>query len=207
MAISDTVKSEEFSILAAIERLKGKEGYLYLFPSELNLARAVKNPQGVEFRLQKLLDRWNSYFDYFLLDCAPTDTVLTATALMAANYVLVPIRPDRFSILGYGMMQEVLRNFKSDYPDPNNVKDLGVVFTQVSRQEHAIERKCKEEVAKAAPYVFRSEIHESKSTYLRAMYEKTPAFDTRFARELTKAEIVSLTNEIDERIGELEDSI
>jgi len=197
------VTQEEISILAKIEHQKVKKGYLYLLPSELALARAVKNPQGVEFRLQKLLDRWSKYFDYVLIDCAPTDTVLTATALMASNYVLVPIQPDRFSILGYGMMQEVLVNFRSDYPDPKKVVDLGVVFTQVSRKNHPIEKKCKEDVMKAAPYVFKTEIHRSNA-YLRAVYEKTPIFDTRFARALTRSEILSLAREMGERIAKIE---
>lgn len=203
MAIDETVKSEEFSILANIEHWKSGKGYLYLLPSELDLARAVKNPQGVEFRLQKLLERWGTYFDYILIDCAPTDTVLTATALMASNYVLVPIQPDRFSILGYGMMREVLDNFRSDYPDPQKVADLGVVFTQVSREDHPIEGKCKKDVTKAATYVFRSEIHRSNA-YLRAVYEKTPIFDTRFARYVTRGEILSLAREMRERIEKIE---
>lgn len=203
MTISETVTQEEISILAKIEHQKVREGYLYLLPSELALARAVKNPQGVEFRLQKLLDRWSKYFDYILIDCAPTDTVLTATALMASNYVLVPIQPDRFSILGYGMMQEVLVNFRSDYPDPKKVADLGVVFTQVSRENHPIEKKCKEDVMKAAPYVFKTEIHRSNA-YLRAVYEKTPIFDTRFARAVTRTEILSLAREMGERIAKIE---
>lgn len=203
MLVKEKVKDTEFSILSKIEHGKTKKGYLYLLPSELELAKAVKNPQGVEFRLQKLLDRWNTYFDYVLLDCAPTDTVLTATALMASNYVLVPIQPDRFSILGYGMMQEVLRNFKSDYPDPNQVADLGVVFTQVSSEAHPLEGRCKEDVKKAAPYVFKTEIHTSDS-YLRAVYEKTPIFDTRFAREVPKTEVLSLAEELNARISGLE---
>jgi chromosome partitioning protein len=99
MPLSSKPTDDEFSILAPIDRV-GKGAYLFLLPSELELARAVKNPQGVEFRLHKLLQRWERYFDYAFIDCAPTDTVLTATALMAANFVLVPMRPDRFSILG-----------------------------------------------------------------------------------------------------------
>jgi chromosome partitioning protein len=201
----DTVKREEFSILASIERNNAKKSYLYLLPSELDLAKAVKNPQGVEFRLQKLLDRWENYFDYVLLDCAPTDTVLTATALMASNYVLVPIKPDRFSILGYGLMQETLANFQSDYPNPKKVADLGVVFTSVSIEPHPIEAKCKADVKKSAQYIFKTEIHISTS-YLRAVYEKTPIFDTRFAHSVPRGEMVALASEISARIAAIEGS-
>lgn len=200
MQIKEPVKQNEFSILAQIERRS--TGYLYLLPSELELARAVKNPQGVEFRLQKLLERWRQYFDYVLIDCAPTDTVLTATALMASNFVLVPIQPDRFSILGYGMMEKVLESFKSDYPDPNNVQDLGVVFTRVSKPENEIQARCKAEIAQNASHLFDTEIHDSNS-YLRSVYEKTAVFDTRFSRAIVKSEITQLLDEIEIRVMEL----
>ncbi len=201
MPLTSKPTDDEFSILAPIDRV-GKGAYLFLLPSELELARAVKNPQGVEFRLHKLLQRWERYFDYAFIDCAPTDTVLTATAFMAANFVLVPMRPDRFSILGYGLMKEVIDNFRRDYPDPSNVQDLGVVFTRVSKTPHPIELECKTSVKKIASYVFKTEIHESTS-YLRSVHQQSPVFETPYARELTKASINSLVAEMNQRIASL----
>ncbi len=178
------------------------KGGLYLLPSELELARAVKNPQGVEFRLTKYLEPIASEFDYAFIDCAPTDTVLTATALMAANYVLVPIRPDRYSILGYGLMKRVLEEFRNTYPDPKNVRDLGVVFMQVSRAYEQIEASCKRDITKEASYVFDAEIPTSK-TFLRAVHERSPAIDTRYARQLTIASLNDVMDELEARIQSL----
>ena len=201
LAIASKPSKEEFSILAPIE-YKSQSSYLFLLPSELELASAVKNPQGVEFRLQKTLSRWEEYFDYAFIDCAPTDTVLTATALMASNYVLVPMKPDRFSVLGYGLMNEVLQTFRGDYPDPSNVQDLGVVFTRVAVPENTIEKECKALVSKSASHVFKTEIRES-SSYLRSAHEQSPVFDTRYVRELTKSSITALVAEMNERIRAL----
>ncbi len=154
-------------LLAPIEEFSDGS-HLFLLPSELDLSRAVKNPQGVEFRLQKALDSWAEDFDYAFVDCAPTDTVLTATALMASDFVLVPMRPDRFSIVGYGLMKRVLESFRTDYPDPKHVQDLGVVFTMVSSTPDSLEKRARVQLAKDAPYVFETEIPESRS-YLRSM--------------------------------------
>lgn len=176
-----------------------KRGYgLWLIPSDLKLAKCVKNPQGVEYRLNRRMEYLDSYFDYAFIDCAPGDTVLTATAMMAADYVLVPIKPDRFSVVGYSMMLEVIDNFRYDYPDPKKVKDLGVVFTQVIGSSE-IEDQCKSDVAEKASHVFKTEIKSSRS-YLKSVSDQTPVFDTRYARLITKQSIASLVKEIEERI-------
>ena len=76
-------------------------GLLDFVPSELDLSRAIKAPAEIPYKLEKDLKEVRSDYDYVIIDCAPTDSILTDTAMMASNYVLVPMRPDRFSILGY----------------------------------------------------------------------------------------------------------
>ena len=127
--------------------------------------------------------------------------MLTATALMSSDFVLVPIKPDRFSIVGYSMMQEVIDNFRYDYPDPQRVQDLGVVFTQVTGDSD-IENECKREVAEGASYVFKTEIKASKS-YLRSVMTQKPVFHTQYARLITKQNIRALSNEMEVRINSL----
>lgn len=186
--------------LYGVETSRVRESGLWLIPSDLKLAKAVKNPQGVEYRLHRRMEHWQ-FFDYIFIDCAPGDTVLTATALMCSDFVLVPIKPDRFSVVGYGMMHEVINNFRYDYPDPKNVKDLGVVFNQVTGGSY-IEDQCKKDVAQEAPYVFKTEINTSRS-YLRSLSDQEPVFDTRYARQITKSTINDLVDEISIRIAEL----
>lgn len=194
--------SKLLRLCVQIERDAKANSYLFLLPSDLALATAVKNPQGVEFRLQKVLDAWSQWFDYVFIDCAPTDTVLTATALMSSDFLLVPMRPDRFSILGYEMIKESVTRFRTDYPDPKRVRDLGVVFTSVSREPDPIELECKAKVKAAAEYAFSTEIHASR-TYLRAANEQTAVFDTRYARQLTRQDIDQFVAEMLRRISHL----
>ncbi len=187
-----------FKELHMVEVSKDQNVGLWLIPSDLRLATVVKNPQGIEYRLYRRMQYWKSYFDYVFIDCPPGDTVLTATALMASDFILVPVKPDRFSVVGYGNMHEVINAFRYDYPNPQNTRDLGVVFTQVEGDSD-IEEECKNLVSCEATYVFKTEIKSSRS-YLRSVKESTPVFDTRYARKITKQTIDALVYEMEDRI-------
>lgn len=56
-----------------------------LLPAELNLAWVVKNPAQMDFKLEKILAKMKTGYDYVFIDCAPTDSVLTTMALTAAD--------------------------------------------------------------------------------------------------------------------------
>jgi chromosome partitioning protein len=43
-------------------------------------------------------------FDYILIDCPPTLTLLTVNALAAANLVLIPVKTDYLSIMGIPLL-------------------------------------------------------------------------------------------------------
>lgn len=184
-----------------VELSKTAQGRFAFLPSELGLSKAVKNPQGVEYKLVKALAKAVKEFDYILIDCAPTDSVLTTTALMASDFILVPMKPDRFSVLGYAQILEVLEDFRATYPDPHDVKDLGVVFTQVHERSE-IEDQCMDEVARQAQYIFEVQLPYSNS-YARSVFEQTPLAKTRFARKNTTSVIPSLIEEVETRIEEL----
>ena len=174
---------------------------LMLLPSELGLSHVVKNPQGIEYKLDKALKPVRKQFDYILIDCAPTNSVLTATALMASDYLLVPMRPDRFSVLGYGQILEVLKDFRDDYPDFHKVKDLGVVFTQVTGNSR-IETQCMREITQQASYVFDALLPYSR-TFPRSINERSPVALTKFARIFTTQQMEDLVEEMESRILEL----
>ena len=179
----------------------GRGGKLDLLPSELGLAAAVKNPHAVAYKLEKNLEYVRAEYDYILIDCAPTDSILTDTALMASDYILTPVRPDRLSVVGYGLMQKTLDAFREAYHDPHKVKDLGVVFTQVGGRSK-VEEECMTDIEEQAEYVFQVRIAWSES-YSRSVHEKSPIFATRHAHWATKEAISELVTEMEQRISDL----
>ena len=176
-------------------------GRLDILPSELDLSAAVKNPHTVAFKLEKSLENVRKNYDYVFIDCAPTDSVLTETALMASDFILTTVKPDRFSVLGYAQIQEVLETFRNSFHDPHHVQNLGVVFTQV-QGDSSIESECMNEIELQAEYVFASEIRKSNS-YLQSVHQQSPIFDTRYTRKLTMSDLSGLVREMEIRINDL----
>lgn len=179
-----------------------------LLPSELDLAWVVKNPAQMEYKLEKFLDGIRADYDYIIIDCAPTDSVLTTMALTASDFILVPVRPDRFSILGYANLLETIKTFRSNCPDKHKVKELGIVFTQVTNNS-TVEQECMDELKLQAVgqkgYVFAAMLNYSTS-YIRAVQAQTPIFQTLYVRNSSKMAISKIVKEMLSRIQKTENS-
>lgn len=195
------IRSNPDTALHSIKSADGK--HFNLLPAELNLAWIVKNPAQMDYRLEKLLERMRSNYDYIFIDCAPTDSVLTTMALTASDYLLIPMRPDRFSILGFASLIETIKTFRSNCPDPHNVQILGVVFTQVTGKSE-VEEQSKQEVAKAANkekiHLFSSSLKFSNS-YIRSVKDQTPIFETLYAQTGSRHAVAKIADEIKSRIS------
>ncbi|HUB08006.1 MAG TPA: ParA family protein [Myxococcales bacterium] len=81
-------------------------------------------------------------YDVVLIDCPPNFNIVTKTAIIASNYLLVPARPDYLSTLGIDYLIRSVDSLIKDYNDYADVKDgstsvkidpkvLGVVFTMI----------------------------------------------------------------------------
>lgn len=178
---------------------------LDLLPAELSLAYVVKNPAQMDSRLLKILEPIRDSYDFIFIDCAPTDSVLTTMALNASNFVLTPMRPDRFSILGYYNLRDTIETFRENCDNPNEVKELGIVFTQVM-ENSSVETACisdiKTAAAKMGDYVFDSVLQYSAS-FARSVSDRTPIFATAHARDEVKKASRDVAEEMQARIAAL----
>ena len=52
-------------------------------------------------------------WDVVLIDCAPTESILTRVAYQASRYVLVPVRPEYFATIGFQLLKDSLDDFKN----------------------------------------------------------------------------------------------
>jgi len=55
----------------------------------------------------------NNHKDLILIDCAPTESILTLAAYHSSGFVLVPVRPEYFATIGFPLLQESLTNFRN----------------------------------------------------------------------------------------------
>lgn len=173
-----------------------------ILPADLGLARVVKNPSQSDFKLEKLLAGVREKFDYVIIDCAPTDSVLTTMALNASDFLLIPVKPDRFSILGLTNLLETVDAFRANCEDPHEVQVLGVVFTQVLDDQN-LEAQAIDEVTSAATqegvYLFNNRLRHTRS-FMRSVKDQKPIFETLYARSSRRFEIGDIADELKEQL-------
>lgn len=198
------VKKNPKTTLHCVENSGGSR--FDLLPAELKLAWVVKNPAQMEYKLEKVLSTIREGYDYVFIDCAPTDSVLTTMALGASDFLLIPMRPDRFSILGFTNLNETIKMFRANTPDAHKVKVLGVVFTQVTGQSN-VEAEAMAEIEAAAQkdgtYSFSSSLKHSQS-FIRSVKDQTPIFATLWAQDKARVPTMKIAEELLRRISELQ---
>lgn len=57
--------------------------------------------------LKRFLSQARSEYDLVVLDCNPSTSFVTKCALENSTHVLSPVKPDKFSILGVGMVDKL----------------------------------------------------------------------------------------------------
>jgi chromosome partitioning protein len=109
-----------------------------------NIAQAKKNFISIHRRLAEGIevDLKDKKYDLVLIDCPPNFNIVTKTAIIASDYILVPARPDYLSTLGISYLLRSVKGLVKDYNDFAEVRDgskiekiapkvLGVVFTMI----------------------------------------------------------------------------
>src|SRR5258708_1944888 len=84
---------------------------LDLIPSHIDLSGAeieMVPMIGRETRLSKALDAVREHYDYILIDCLPSLSLLTVNAMVAATEVFVPLQAHPFALEGLGKLFEVV---------------------------------------------------------------------------------------------------
>ena len=103
---------------------------LSLIPSNVNLSAAEIELIGVEdqnFVLKKAIEKVSSKYDYVLIDCPPSLSVLTVNALTTANSVLVPIQCEYYALEGLSQLIHTVNLVKERLSPGLDME--GVVFT------------------------------------------------------------------------------
>jgi chromosome partitioning protein len=186
-----------------------KAGYwgdstLDLIPSRLELSRTLKNPTGKERRLAKALARVRDRYDLVIIDCAPTESVLTDAAYFASRYIIVPIKPEFMATIGLPLLARSLQEFRLENED-HEVEIAGLVFNHSSSYSSGPEgQRSIKDVSKVARendwYVCENQVKYSAS-YAKSARERTPLSRTSYARADVVRGFRRLADEVLGRIG------
>jgi len=81
-----------------------------------NLSQAKRNFLSVHSMLSDELDKIDiDRYDLVLIDCPPNFNIVTKTAIIASDYILVPARPDYLSTLGIDYLIRSTDKLVSEY--------------------------------------------------------------------------------------------
>jgi chromosome partitioning protein len=108
---------------------------LELLPSRINLAKFESKLIGefdAPFRLKDRLEGISKDYDYVIIDTPPTLGLITVNALVASNFIIIPIQPSYFALEGTDDLLETIEKIKAR-PNPN-LQVLGVLITLLDKR-------------------------------------------------------------------------
>lgn len=100
---------------------------------DLNLVLVNKSSDHTFVRrIRNFIDdnKLKEKYEFIIIDCPPTLTIYTDSALMASDYYLIPNRIDRYSIVGIDSLQKAVSNLIRE--ERIELKCLGLVYTMVN---------------------------------------------------------------------------
>ena len=110
---------------------KTKYDNLFLIPSKINLAEVEFSSLNVEapYMLRDAFSKSKEKFDYVIIDCPPSLSILTINALVYANSVIVPLQAEKFSLDGIQGLQTTIDSIKRRINPELTI--LGALITQL----------------------------------------------------------------------------
>lgn len=108
---------------------------LDILPSRISLAKFESKLIGefdAPFRLKDKMDGLVKSYDYIVIDTPPTLGLITVNALVASDYLIVPIQPSYFALEGTDDLLDTVEKVRAR-PNPN-LEVLGVLITLLDKR-------------------------------------------------------------------------
>lgn len=144
-----------------------KGGRLDLIPSRLELSRTLKNPTGKERRLARSLAQISDRYDLIIIDCAPTESILTDAAYFASRYVIVPVKPEFMATIGLPLLARSVDEFKLENED-HELDIAGLILNDQSEYADTGEKATATREVRDLARVQRWHVFDYKMPYSRS---------------------------------------
>lgn len=93
-----------------------------------NLKAKIKREYGkLNIYGESILEK----YDYIIIDCPPNLSILTANAIIASDYYVVPVIPEKLSTYGLELIKRRIAGLKEIYSDDIKIKYAGAVLNRI----------------------------------------------------------------------------
>jgi chromosome partitioning protein len=175
---------------------------LDLIPSRLELAWTLKNPTEKAHLLPQFLAKISANYDLILIDCAPTESILTTAAYRSSRFVAVPVKPEFLATIGLPLLARSLEEFKLMHQD-QALDMAGIIFNDMRRSNTPPEQqKSCDDVKKLAatfswPVLEEIAYHSDPAGSRQGL----PIFLTDYARDYVKGEFSDVATKFLTMVG------
>lgn len=133
---------QSFAELLLDERLEDISKYIYSVNENLDIIGSKLSVAESELKirnsfnrnssniLNKIIKKVNKYYDYCIIDCAPTINLITLNIVVVSDEIIVPIKVDKFALEGY---RTTLNNINKIIEDYELDTTLTILYTNVNR--------------------------------------------------------------------------
>jgi chromosome partitioning protein len=106
---------------------------LWISPSNIHLGKFNQHtPAGNQFILKESLVEIADKFDFIIIDCQPSLSLLTLNALTASDYVLLPVQSEYLALDGLTQLVVTLHEIQTKLHP--KLKVLGILLTMFDRR-------------------------------------------------------------------------
>ena len=198
---SDSPPPEASTISTTLKKIgRGEQASrLDLIPGSFELVKYSMIDDAAQLKcaanyLKRFISQAKGEYDLIVLDCNPSSSFVTKCALENSSHVLSPVKLDKFSILGVGLVNQLFDHIGLEL-------EHMILINAVNRQDFAspveVELRAHE---KFGPMVLRNRLVQSKllaadPSYTGFATDRKVAYSTTLRQEIQK-----ISQEISDRI-------
>ena len=153
---------------------------------------------AVEKRFLAFIDKCRQGGRITVIDCNPSSSFLTLCALRACTHLLVPVRPDRYSILGVELLDQLLEEVPTIEPKPKKL----ILLNGVPRRNY--DRSVEDELRShdsLGPATLSRRLHHSAKLQAKPDYAGFATDKPGPYKNVLKREIDPIAEEVYEALG------
>ncbi|WP_027441323.1 ParA family protein [Ponticaulis koreensis] len=180
------------------------DSLLDLVPARLELAWTLKNPTEKAQLLPQFLSKISHKYDLILIDCPPTESILTTAAYRSSRFVTVPVRPEFLATIGLPLLARSLDEFRLMHQD-QTLEMAGIIFNGLRRSNTPPEQTQSladvESLASKHGWPVFNEIAHHSDSYPSGSRQGDPIFRTDYARDYVKDEFSEVAERFLNTVG------